>query len=263
MVRLFGIRTRRILLHSRSTLRLLPPTGESLFYLIMRLHKYCQLIQIQASPPPATIRLPLLPLHFRCRASQGRRKCWLSLHRTQSPYVCIYPSLGVLALLDRRADARYELVQLDVSLLPASPNPTLDPHTCRHRPACLELCRYFVEWSCDGGRSKSSCQDSCQRGDLVYSALWHLFHGRFQRFPYWLRTGHPLGLYVRYSAFTAYTYWADYSSLALAVRQHGIRVFALQWIFAVVIAMLLMTAALAISLPPVRMFVQSRPRDSG
>ncbi|CAD6565864.1 MAG: Leucine aminopeptidase 1 [Alectoria sarmentosa] len=40
-------------------------------------------------------------------------------------------------------------------------------------------------------------------------------------------------------------------STALAVHQHGIRVFALQWVFAVAIAMLLTTAALAISLPPV------------
>ena len=44
------------------------------------------------------------------------------------------------------------------------------------------------------------------------------------------------------------------SSLALAVHQHGIRVFALQWTFAIVIAMLLLTAALAISLPPVEAF---------
>ena len=206
MARLFGIRTRRILLHSRSTLRLLPPTGKTLFYLTLRLPKYSKLIQTQASPPPATIRLPMVPLHFRCRASQGRRKCWLSLHRTQSPYVCIYSSLGVFALLDRRADARHELVQLDVTLLSASPDTALHPHTCRHRPACLELCRYFVEWSCHGWRSKSSCQDSGQRGDLVYPALWHLFHGRFQRFSCWLRIGHPLGLYVRCSAFTACMY---------------------------------------------------------
>lgn len=40
-------------------------------------------------------------------------------------------------------------------------------------------------------------------------------------------------------------------SASLAVHQHGIRVFALQWVFAVAIAMLLVTAAVAISLPPV------------
>lgn len=40
-------------------------------------------------------------------------------------------------------------------------------------------------------------------------------------------------------------------SASLATHQHGIRVFALQWIFAVAIATLLLTAALAISLPPV------------
>lgn len=52
-------------------------------------------------------------------------------------------------------------------------------------------------------------------------------------------------------AFTARMHWANCSPLALAVHQHGIRGFALQWVFAVAIAILLSTAALAISLPPV------------
>ncbi|KAL9136980.1 MAG: hypothetical protein Q9175_001813 [Cornicularia normoerica] len=43
-------------------------------------------------------------------------------------------------------------------------------------------------------------------------------------------------------------------SASLAVHQHGIRVFALQWVFAVVIATLLLTAALAITLPLVGIF---------
>ena len=46
--------------------------------------------------------------------------------------------------------------------------------------------------------------------------------------------------------------------LALAVRQYDIRVFALQWIFALVIALLLLTAALAISLPLVRLLCTRR-----
>ena len=62
--------------------------------------------------------------------------------------------------------------------------------------------------------------------------------------PSFQRVRLTVGLHTR-------TYWADRSFLALAVHQHGIRVFALQWIFAVVIALLLLTAALAISLPPV------------
>lgn len=40
-------------------------------------------------------------------------------------------------------------------------------------------------------------------------------------------------------------------SASLAIHQHGIRILALQWIFAVAIAMLLLAAALAISLPPI------------
>ena len=177
MVRLSGTRTRHILLRSRSTLRLPPYTGEPLFG-YCNFPKYSELMQTQAITPHATTRLPILPFHLRRRASQGRRECRLSLHRTQSSHVRIYPSVGALPLLDRRADARYELVQLDVALLPASPNPTFHPHTCRHRSTCLEFCRRFVEWSCDGWRSKSRCQDSSKRGYLVYSALWHLFHGR-------------------------------------------------------------------------------------
>lgn len=40
-------------------------------------------------------------------------------------------------------------------------------------------------------------------------------------------------------------------SASLAVHQHGIRILALQWVFAVVIATLLLAAALAIALPPI------------
>ena len=54
------------------------------------------------------------------------------------------------------------------------------------------------------------------------------------------------------SLYKIYTLGADRSISALAVHQHGVRVFALQWIFALVIALLLLTAALAISLPLVR-----------
>ena len=49
------------------------------------------------------------------------------------------------------------------------------------------------------------------------------------------------------------TYQANCSSLALGVHQHGLKVFALQWVFAIVIASLLLMAALAISLPLVEM----------
>ena len=65
MARLSGTRMRRTLLRSRLTLRLPPPTGKTLFYLIMRLPKYGELIQTQAPPPPATVWLPILPLHIR------------------------------------------------------------------------------------------------------------------------------------------------------------------------------------------------------
>lgn len=49
------------------------------------------------------------------------------------------------------------------------------------------------------------------------------------------------------------THQANCSSLALALHQYGIRAFALQWIFALVIAGTLLAAALAISIPPVEM----------
>lgn len=86
--------------------------------------------------------------------------------------------MGALPFLDRRAGACCQLVQLDVALFPASPNPTLHPHTRRYWPARLELCRSTVEWSCDGWCSGASRQDCGECGDLVYSSLWHLFHGR-------------------------------------------------------------------------------------
>ena len=67
-------------------------------------------MQTQGNPPPATTQLPILPLHLRCRASQGCRECRLSLHHTQPTNVRIYPSMGVLPLLGRRADAHSQFV---------------------------------------------------------------------------------------------------------------------------------------------------------
>lgn len=73
----------------------------------MRLPKYSELIQTQAPPPPATVRLPILPLHIQRGASQDRRKCRFSLHRTQPSHVRIHTFVGSLPFLDRRADAGY------------------------------------------------------------------------------------------------------------------------------------------------------------
>ena len=58
--------------------------------------------------------------------------------------------MGVLPLLDRRADACNQLVQSDITLLPAPQNPALHPHTCRHWSAGLEFYRCLVERSRNG-----------------------------------------------------------------------------------------------------------------
>ena len=250
-------------------------------------------MQTQATPPATTVRLSILPLHLRRRASQGGRERGLSLHRTQYPYGGIYSSMGALPLLDWRADARYQLVQLDVPLLPASTNSTPHPHTRRHRSTCLEFCCCSVKWSCDGWVRTSPapytfvqpdrehrdtvsvlpCSPRKEKTDLekynrahslaarivANVAIWSIllygifFMGAFKDYSF----GFELTILSACGCFHQpskhLTHQANCCSLALALHQHGIRAFALQWVFAIVIASLLLLAALAISLPPVEM----------
>lgn len=90
-------------------------------------------------------------------------------------------------------------------------------------------------------------------------AIWTIllygifFMGAFKDFPIGFELAYLSACGCFRKPLQQITHQANCSFLALALHQYGIRAFALQWIFAVVIASLLLAGALAIFIPPVEM----------
>lgn len=141
----------------------------------------------QARPPDPSTRLCLAFVLQQRRLGKASRQRREPLHHQQRPTVRVRPTVGAVAVLDRRVDARHQLLQPHVVVLLPQHAGAPYPDTGDIRTSGLDFRRSVLGWGSDGRCAFAAGQDTGERGHLDDLGFRHLLLGLLQRLGHGVR----------------------------------------------------------------------------